>query len=254
MRWRLPRPSLVGLAAGTCIVYEIQGEVNKEEFAKKLTQVQAAGIGERRAEGYGQLIFNDPLLMKEIGTWKPPEDAIKANPDSSSVRLPTSDSYARILEQATWRAAIQREALGLASSSTQRQAALGLQLNPPIPKTSAQLGSLRSLVARLQTPSDVPGMIAWLDRLEQTANRKDKWSDDSLQAIRSLVSQPGRVWELLKIQSRELTLTQQGEQYWQRELWAEAVRTLVDACIRAHQREGEPKPTENRLAGVGGGH
>ena len=58
-RWGLPRPSLVGLSAGSCFLFVTTGEISSE----KLAEVEFTGIGERTAEGYGRLCCNDRLLM-----------------------------------------------------------------------------------------------------------------------------------------------------------------------------------------------
>ena len=61
VRWGLPRPSLLGWQAGSCLVYTVEGNLDPN----KLKQVAIRGMGDRRAEGYGQLSFNDPLLTDQ---------------------------------------------------------------------------------------------------------------------------------------------------------------------------------------------
>ena len=63
VHWGLPRPSMVGFQGGSCVVYEVtQGTINPD----KITELEAKGIGDRCAEGYGQICFNDPLLMATL--------------------------------------------------------------------------------------------------------------------------------------------------------------------------------------------
>jgi CRISPR-associated protein Csx10 len=266
VRWGLPRPSLVGLAAGTCVVFEVQGTLAPE----RLAEIQATGIGERRAEGYGQICFNDPLLTAEIPKPEPQESKEKQQHQSSGKSNPLiqdKDSpfnYARILEKAAWREAIRRASLVIASNTSgdnSRTTILGIKIEekantkeskPPM----SQLGGLRSVLVRLQSPGDA-AVITWIQHLQDTTNRADKWSPGSLDDIRELVTSPTKVWEHLasaleelKNQSfSELTLTQNGEQYLKEELWSEAVRTLVDACIRAHKRALENKPDTTQEEG-----
>lgn len=52
--WGLPRPSETVFAAGSCFL--LSGI--KEEDRKKLYEIQVKGIGERRAEGFGRVIFD----------------------------------------------------------------------------------------------------------------------------------------------------------------------------------------------------
>ncbi|HHP7245702.1 MAG TPA: RAMP superfamily CRISPR-associated protein, partial [Elainellaceae cyanobacterium] len=58
--WGLPRPSMVGIQAGSCFVFRSDSAIS----AESLQRVQIEGIGDRTAEGYGQVCFNDPLIMK----------------------------------------------------------------------------------------------------------------------------------------------------------------------------------------------
>ena len=76
--WGKPRPTLMGLAAGSCMVYRVvKGGVAPEQLA----EIEASGIGERRAEGYGRVCFNDPLLAGSLKDWKaPPEPPLDEPP------------------------------------------------------------------------------------------------------------------------------------------------------------------------------
>ena len=72
--WGLPRPSLVGLCAGTCLIYEVVSVEDKEKFPVALSRLQIEGIGERRTEGYGQVLFNHPILDCEAITFTDKSD------------------------------------------------------------------------------------------------------------------------------------------------------------------------------------
>jgi len=246
VRWGLPRPSLVGFAAGTCVIFQVKGILD----SSKLAQIQASGIGERRAEGYGQICFNDPILIEETSKLEVNTSDKNCQCKSSSGELisekDSAFSYARVIEQAAWREAINQAVLRIAASPDSRKQALGIE--PKKPKMS-QLGALRSVIGRLQTFTDNIHVIPWLTSLEQTPNRKDKWSTNSLNNIRRLVSHQDDVWSLLNINFAEISLTRTGEQDLKAELWAEAVRTFVDACIRAHKRDLEHKSDTNQEQG-----
>ncbi|WP_250283056.1 RAMP superfamily CRISPR-associated protein [Frankia sp. CiP1_Cm_nod2] len=56
----LPRPTLVALAAGTCLRLGWDGS-----GADVLARLEITGIGGRTAEGFGQVSFNDPELVAE---------------------------------------------------------------------------------------------------------------------------------------------------------------------------------------------
>ena len=116
----------------------------------------------------------------------------------------------------------------------------------------SQLGSLRSVLSRIESPED-EGLQRWIQHLQDTRNRRDKWPNGSLDKLRQLISSPTEIWEhlssaLIKLGHKdgfaEFTLTKTGEENLKKDLWTEAVRILINACIRAHKRELE-KHQEN---------
>lgn len=243
VRWGLPRPSLLGLQAGSCFVYKITGD--KQPAPEKLAELEARGIGERRVEGYGQICFNDPLLMKELS------QRDRARPESTPnspelPSIPNSDSsfnYARTIETAAWRDAIEKKALAIAASREKRLEILGIKIDGKESQPSmSQLGSLRSTLRRLRSLHDQNQITSWITALENVPNRKEKWdqTENGLTKIRELVTQPEKIWQALNIVSLDqLTITVGGRNELKQILWAEAVRTLVDAIIRAHKRDLE---------------
>lgn len=273
VRWGLPRPSLVGLAAGTCIVFEVKElkEVKEgtleyksliESLTESLTEIQSRGIGERRAEGYGQICFNEPILIRETSKIEQkakqnqPEDS---NKNSNHYLEDDQDilDYARIIEKAAWREIIHRASLFLASEHTSRTQILDTKIenkesHPQSKPPMSQLGSLRSVLSRIESP-EYEGVKKWIEHLQKTKNRADKWPNGSLDKLRQLITSPTEIWEHLSSALRELghkdgfaefTLTKTGEEKLKTELWSEAVQILIGACIRAHKRELE-KHQEN---------
>lgn len=241
--WELPRPSLAGLAAGSCVVFTVEkGEVSE----KALDQLAKQGLGERRAEGFGQLSFNDPLLEATLSD-KERLDSVPPRKKKQLFLIPKQSAfdYARVIERDAVRREIQRQALAFASNPDNRKTALGIEINlntrkshPPM----SQLGALRSILSRLEI--DKQSVLAWLAHLEDTPNRFEKWKH-GLQALRDLLDEPVRtnkakqVWELLPFDWSNLVITETGEDELKDELWAEAVRALVDACVRAQKRQLE---------------
>ncbi len=238
-RWGLPRPSLVGLGAGSCFVFEVKGEID----SRKLHQLEITGIGERRAEGFGQLCFNHPLLTQPTsGLTRDREEKSNQNKKGQLLQQPADQAYARIIEKAAWRTAIQRRVLEMVKTSAGRKECLGISDGAP---SMSQLGSLRSVINRLEaveTIDTIGGVLNWLTHLENVPNRNEKWPNECRTKIRNLVSNANLVWDLLALSEDEICLTQQGSQALRRELWAEAVKTLVDGCIRARRRDTESIP------------
>lgn len=259
VRWGLPRPSLVGLAAGSCFVFEIknnenQSNINTQQLGRKLAELETTGIGERVAEGFGQLCFNHSLLSQNTFTSQSSKQSQATN--SSSVNNQNSPPvlnnsqdpnfiYARYIEKASWRKEIERKALSLAASADDRRRILGITSDNP---TMSQLGALRSVVgtlAQTEAANQTNGVMGWLAHLRNTPNRKEKWTDTSLREIQNLVTSQQTVWDHLNMKISEVTMTQNAQQELQRELWTEAVQTLVDAIIRAHKRTQESEKEEN---------
>jgi len=263
-KWGLPRPSLVGLMAGTCIVFRVK-EGQEYINAEKLADIEMSGIGERTAEGYGQICFNDPLLTESgLKKCKKLEKDSAYNSDKLSKRKlsekDTDFNYARIIEKTAWQDTIHKAALFLANDKDSRYNILGIKLETEegkqekISKPSmSQLGSLRSILSKLKSPSDET-VNSWIK------NRRDKWfqendvSRKSLNKISDLVTNCDKIWEYLnngleKIKHpkfSEIVITKEGESFLRNDLWVDAVKILVDACIRAHKRELE----ESRNKGV----
>ncbi|MGK7875816.1 MAG: RAMP superfamily CRISPR-associated protein [Xenococcaceae cyanobacterium] len=258
VRWGIPRPSLVGLQGGSCLVYKV---VKGNLDVSKLSRVQIEGIGERRSEGYGQLCFNAPLLTAKLSEIYPEKAEQSHNSESDPEDksdypqlqpLKTNDiafDYARIIEKEVWRDAMERKAKILAADPQVRKRILGIEIeseageSKSIPPMS-QLGALRSVLRRLQDAKDKEKVTGWIENLKQVKNRKEKWASGSLETIERLITNPQQVWRELQI-GNDLTITSGGEQTLKSELWAEAVRTLVSACIIAHKRAWEK--TENIL-------
>lgn len=251
VRWGLPRPSLAGLAAGSCFVFEVNSDLDASKLAQlesKLAQLEITGLGERRAEGYGQICFNDHLLTVPTSgrtASDPPAQTTKSSP-----KLLKQGShkdllaYAQDIEQAAARQVIRRAALRIAANDDRRKQVLEINKDKP---TMSQLGALRSIINRLQEPecpNQTSGVMGWLQHLEKTPNRKDKWPSRTLQQIKDLVCERQTVWQLLAgsdndVDLSNLTLIERGDSNLKHRLWAEAVKTLVDACIRAHKRNEE---------------
>jgi CRISPR-associated protein Csx10 len=226
-RWNLPRPSLVGLSAGSCFTF-----IAKTSIAGSvLRQLEQYGIGERLAEGYGQLCFNSKLLMG---------DDIHLTSAQSTLSLPQSVTmnysqlaYAQIIQQAAWRSAIQRRSASL--NAIEQQNLIGIkQLKPSM----SQLSNLRSIVMGISSNRLADEAQAWITDIPNSV--KDKWPD-RMAALIDLFQKPQKVWEILEIDAELQSLTIVGDDLnpMKQELWAETVRTVVIDSIRSHKRATE---------------
>jgi CRISPR-associated protein Csx10 len=244
-RWGLPRPSLVGLSAGSCFLFEVTGEISPV----KLAELELTGIGERTPEGYGQLCFNDPLLitdkpqLAEVGSVKVSDVEEIAIDNQSEIY-----DYAHTIELEAWREAIRRQSVSLAADPARREAILGIKIiidaknkTKKSEPSMSQLGGLRSIVLNSleSAPAQNSFVNDWIVKLPQKI--KDKWGDDSLTKISALLTNPDTVWSFFAIQFDRLTLTDDGITALKTELWQQTVQNLAIDCLRAHKRDLEPK-------------
>ncbi|MBO0798829.1 MAG: hypothetical protein J2P31_08385, partial [Blastocatellia bacterium] len=248
--WVLPRPSLVGLSAGSSFVFKVTDtKINAAEFSRRLKEVEANGLGERRAEGYGQMCFDDLLLSEELRGCTGSPDTANDRPEFKPVKDGSDEyRYAHLIEVEGWRKEIRRRALDKASTEEGREEAMGIKFDGHRSKPRmSQLGALRSVLMQLRDYQDADKVTAWIERVKESENRKKEW-ECSLKSIEKLVTDHQCVWKLLGESQdtwSDFTITSGGEKLLLNELWAEAVRTLVDACVRAQKRELEKLQKQN---------
>ncbi|GMV42168.1 MAG: hypothetical protein AMXMBFR64_38840 [Myxococcales bacterium] len=233
-RWQLPRPSLVGLAAGGVVRYRVVGvpEGNQEAFNDCLAGIEAAGVGERRAEGYGQVRFNDIRLdARELEA--PASSRNPADPGApTGSDSPDSERRTHALEPPP--VAMLEARIAAAVARGMRDEAwpmLGGGDRSTWPSAS-QLGGLRSAITRLERVGTYEGnpLTAWLDALEKTHRWRDLWPETVLERLRSLARVPAEVENLLA--SPELT----------EETAAMTLRAFIGGLLRHIRRESEKAP------------
>ncbi|MDQ3886063.1 MAG: hypothetical protein M3308_03380 [Actinomycetota bacterium] len=200
-RWVRPRPSLLSVAAGSVLVLR---RVDGAEFdPAAMATLAREGLGQRRAEGFGSVIVDDPLLdVTEIDVAEiDPSDVSETaegrigsdsgEPDADGVRL-----LAELRREALRRDVEQRAA-------TLPRAALGDELAKVAP---AQLGALRvALSAAARTHDPALAGERFLASLRTAKARSERWSEEAEQQLRELLTS-GAVWELLGIPAEHRTV------------------------------------------------
>jgi CRISPR-associated protein Csx10 len=220
-RWNLPRPVLLGFAAGGCFTFTVSAALG----ADVLSAVELAGVGERRGEGFGQVRLNAPLLAGEAPG--PPPDP-GPDPDQDPVAGPLLEpsdpghAEARIIERAAWRTEIWRRAEHHAADpgNAVLRGLTGL--------SATRLNTLRRLFAHLD--EDSADLRRRVDAL--TANWRDPGTTE---AIKTLLTRTD-VFALLGLASDGLCLTADGDTALRTELRADALRSLITACLAVHTR------------------
>lgn len=257
-RWSLPRPTLAAIQAGSCAVLRVSaGRLPSQALA----QAGLRGIGQRRAEGYGELCFGDALVAESTAHRRatptapadPLPDAGRSSTGSTGDDL--LNQLAGRLERAAWRNETARIAPYLADDADRRCAALGLSEVASL----SQMQALRAAAARL-TEDETAG-VAWLDALYRADGKLKRraegwqgaWRSGADAGMRAMLSPPGPgsdplaapTWQGLIAAAAEasssladpatLTLVREPEVI-ARELWSRATAVLVDACVRADRR------------------
>jgi len=220
LSWGLPRPSLVGLAAGTCAAFRVVGDLPRPE---DFTRVEGEGIGERTAEGFGELRFGPfaPAVASD------PSGQGTARPRVSEQDGPELHRFARLVETEAWKASIRRICEALAADRSWRESMLGWGKEPG----NSQLGGLRQalLSGKLEE---------WVRRLRESSVRRKRWPGGALDKVLALRD---GIWEILKKKDPggfpEATVG--GAATLERELAGYALRSLLTAAIRAHVRGRE---------------
>lgn len=233
--WRLPRPSLVGIAAGACALLRTPPGLT----AAAVARLQRDGLGARRAEGFGRLRMDDPLLDLRLLEPRPasaaPAPSQSVAETTGTLKLlaagdPNAD-MARAVERVAWRASILRAAAHLAASARAREQ-LGLVPGQP-GLTRAQVGGLRGAlrdVDRVGGPG-TESALRWLDERGVLPRVVDLLKNDA--AVWELLDRLdtsgglGLAWPMLLTPASELRTG----------LWAEAVRVLVGDAAAGFARE-----------------
>ncbi|MCI4660337.1 MAG: RAMP superfamily CRISPR-associated protein [Neomegalonema sp.] len=189
--WGLPRPSLIALQAGSCATFEVLD--GKTDALKAL---QESGIGERRVEGFGQVIFNkdwvrkalngDEGLLHRCEKWKEEEDrASNRSTDGARYDLKKEEqNHLERIEEELFLRAVRRQAERIAAKP---DAGLGFtKTQPPM----SQLGAMRSAMGRLESDDEVDALYDLLRGISEHRRRGAKWPEATVDALLKILGHP----------------------------------------------------------------
>lgn len=229
--WGLPRPTLYGLAAGSCLTFEVVGGPIDPAV---LEEVRASGVGERRAEGFGQVELDHDLLLRPVehsageGLFPLVHDVSEPAEEDLIALGEKGHHEARIFERAAWRAEIHRGCERIKGDAPQRDKVI------PAGVSSTQLNALREVTRALPT-GRAGTRLSWLTRPKAG---RPAWPEEAVGSLEDLlIRDPGKIWRLLGLPEEQLVVTRDGVTALRAELHDEAVRVLVDACLTAHARD-----------------
>jgi CRISPR-associated protein Csx10 len=259
-RWGLARPSLIGIAAGSCALFKIEGTMPTNE---KIRKVMANGLGERRAEGYGDIWINPPLLdPADFKGWQAyqEDDKPAVGGDQAFALAGDTLDLAQRIEQEAWRRAIEKHAKVIVADREWRKKCLGWTicgqgLDAKSKPNTSQLGTVRRLLLGLPKTAtgeaDHNPVIAWMDgwpnadgnvqpgHVKPQEKGKDNWANERINKLRAMVSDPDTVWSDggLGEEFAPPLLSGRPLAEVQADQWRHAVRALLLGAIRAHKRD-----------------
>ncbi|WBB95009.1 RAMP superfamily CRISPR-associated protein [Solwaraspora sp. WMMA2080] len=209
-RWSMPRPSLTGLAGGSVFRFDMTGVPDESA----LCRVEAAGIGERTAEGYGRLALQPQLLDQAL------IEVVKAG---------SCDVVGELLHRG-WHRELHRAAAVRAASAEVRK-----EFVPPR-ATAAQLGTLRTLADRVAEDGGPEQIRGWVAATRRNRSRKEIWGGDRLDRLTKLVSGAEALWSYLGVRPPSGIPD---------ELHRQAVGWLLAEVVRAEAEQRRNRPADS---------
>jgi len=217
--WGFPRPTLVAIAAGSCLVVE-----TSPDDAAALRAVSGSLIGARRSEGLGEIAVDHPALAS--GEIRVVVGAVDIAPDPRHEREldEAEERFAATVSREVMMHRIALAAVECLSAGHAKESMTTRLLSRRVPKS--QIGRLRSWVQNLEEPLAGSG----LDQLEHdlrtwTAGRSE---------VQKLLTSADSIWNELGIAPDERT-DHRGRDL-SRQTWGTAVRAYVESVQRAKTR------------------
>jgi CRISPR-associated protein Csx10 len=252
--WGLPRPSYVGIAAGSCAVFEVaEGCVTGADLQSLMHQ----GLGERRGEGFGEVAINDPLLMAGLA-------GMQTSPVEEQVRrccpvqiLEQRGDAAAHADLDSGPAADYLSGLRLVALRERLKGAVRIQAADPGFRArllhwkgrepgNSQLGNLRGVLGRLRG-AEGQGEQEVLRWIGSTRKKGGGWPGGALDAVAELIRDRDLIWTWLEITDDPVReplfagLSPAEVRTLKSGLRAKAIRALFAASIHAEVRERERK-------------
>jgi len=192
-KWGLPLPQALAVAMGSVFVYD------KPNCAvSKLRELEAQGIGERRAEGFGRVVVN----------WHTEEKWEVAKPDDTTPGAVTiTDAASRAVAESMVKRMLRQR---LDAALTQRANDLGKHVKEP---KNSQLSRLRMVLhdALRQSPTEGRTRLTrYLDNLEKRKNTRKQFTRDQvagkglLDWLKERVANESDVWSKIGIDQNRM--------------------------------------------------
>ncbi|MBF0583233.1 MAG: hypothetical protein HQL80_03240 [Magnetococcales bacterium] len=231
-QWGLPRPSFICFAAGSCIDFVVTRGKLTQELMRRLEE---EGLGERRAEGFGEVACNHWLVMEPLSGMTASDHCPPGNNSPEGDLNDFEPEFARLLQKVAWRDSLARASTALAHRDTLEK----WQENLP---GNSQLGVLRGVLSSLRSWEDRGRLETWLGHLQEVPKRKKKWSESTLNMLSNALRDPEQIWTILEPHAGANafpTILGESIKTIRCDLWGDALRMLWGAVIRREQRRRE---------------
>lgn len=233
--WGLPLPQAYAIAAGSVFVLRATSSISADAIAA----VEWRGIGERRAEGFGRLVF-DWQRETELKVVKAPEKTGQA------VSLPDLEGPAQEVAEQMVRRMIRREL-----DNHLLRAIYNLPIDGRIPLSNAQISRMRIIVREALPNGDIDRLQSYLknnikqrrtvrDQFDQTRigrERLSRWLEDCLE-------KPETVWNKIGVQNlskrigANVRISTQGNEPLAREYTIRLIDGVLARLAKERRREG----------------
>ena len=221
-RWGLPRATMFGIAAGSCISVTWNGA---EITNASVSELVREGIGARRAEGFGSVVVNHEILSLASGKIE----------SQDTEKKPLKRSSADELSPALWRAIT----MAIRDSVRIRAAEIAQFATSELPRwwKPSNADGLNHQFAILRREIMKTASHLYEDDRAQFDHDFHAWDTESKEAAWGLLSNEATIWEALGKFSHPLGKGVESIPSEVREkLWIEAVRVLVENIHRRRTR------------------
>ena len=221
-RWGVPRPSIIGLAAGSVLRVVVDTPVS----GATLSSLETNGVGRRTTEGFGSVIVNDPLLDRsELSMSTSRTTDVTPPRGAPVVAMPDDDALSRAVVYAVM-AAVHETITDLFWSDNANHPAWMPRRSGENSTTNHQFAILRRWAKNVTAPLNTADK-------DQFDHDFDSWPNKQKDAAWALLSDPATAWATVGDFAHPFgggmsTLPQGIDAA----IWPEIVRGLVEAGHR----------------------
>jgi CRISPR-associated protein Csx10 len=220
-KWNLPLPQTQAIQAGSVFVYHA-----RDDLLKRLKDLEAASIGERRAEGFGRIAVN----WHRAAEIQPMERLDPQPPLPLTLQDSQSIGLARRMVDRMLRQQLDR-ALIAAVNRFQIQ-------NPP---SNAQLSRMRIVARQALSQGNSQIIIRHLKGMRRAArdqfHRARIGSDRLDEWLESMAENVQGIWEVLGVNQRQIPIIGGVKPELTTDLALEYTVRLIDRVLRKAQKE-----------------